>query len=109
MQPPHDAHLAYCIRGCSTLSFCAPQNLQIATELQVAEALLLLPGATVAMPAAAAPPSTSGAASPATSRASSIALGSAPTTPVTGRAGAGIISPFRGPPQVRLKSQNAFA
>lgn len=72
------------------------QNLQVATELQVAEALLLLPGATVApaLTLVAMPAAVSG--SPAMSRASSSALGSAPSTPVTRGA-----SPFRGIVQVR--------
>lgn len=73
----------------------------------MAEALLLLPGATVATSATlAVPPSATN--SPAMSRASSTALGSAPTTPVTGRAGAGIITPFKSVQQVLPMMSSCF-
>jgi hypothetical protein len=78
----------------------ASQNLQVVTELQVAEALLLLPGATseVLLPAAAPMPLAK--VSPVVSRTSSTALASAPSTPVTGRVSFADTTPFNAMQQV---------
>ena len=78
----------------------ALQNLQVATELQVAEALLMLPGATCGATTTAAALAPSAKTSPVVSRASSTVLGSAPSTPATGRATAAAITPVKVSQQV---------
>ena len=79
------------------------QNLQVASELQVAEVLLLLPGATCLWTSPTSTLAPSATTSPVVSPASTAALVSLPSTPITNKAAAAATTPFTAIKQVSCK------